>query len=50
MKPEEQIIFVADLLALINELQELVREHCQILTSEQDGRMLENIPEHDGPF
>ena len=32
MTAEDHIIFVAELLNLINELQELVREHCQILT------------------
>ena len=46
MTPEDHIIFVAELLNLINELQELVREHCQILTAERDGGMLENISDH----
>lgn len=51
MTPEDHIIFVAELLNLINELQELVREHCQILTAERDGGMLENISDHENcPF
>ncbi len=50
MKPEDQIIFVAELLNLINELQELVRDHCRVLTAERDGT-LESIAERDDvPF
>jgi len=51
MNAEDHIIFLAELLNLIGELQELVREHCQILTAERDNDMLENIPEYeDCPF
>ena len=50
MKPEEQITFVAELLYLINELQELVKDHCRMLTSEQDEHMLKSTSEHGEPF
>ena len=51
MTPEDHIIFFAVLLNLINELQELVREHCQSLVAERDGGMLEKISDHENcPF
>ncbi len=51
MRPEDQIIFLAELLNLINELQELVRDYCQALTAEQDGGMPQPATQHnDVPF
>lgn len=49
-KAEEQILFLAELLNIIGELQELVRDYCRVLTAEQDGCMLEDESEHNVPF
>ncbi len=40
MKPENQIVFLAELITIINELQELVSDYCQDLTAEPDDDML----------
>jgi len=51
MNAEDQILFMAELLRLIEELQELVSNHCRLMTSDQDGCMLENTkPNRDVPF
>lgn len=39
MKPEEQIIFVAELLDIINSLQELITDHCRTLAAESKRPM-----------
>ena len=41
MKAEDEIHFVGMLLDLIHELQELVRDHCKLLTANDDGHSLE---------
>ncbi len=46
MKAQEQIVFLADLLNLIDELQDLVRDYCRVLTEEQNGCMLEDEPQN----
>lgn len=46
MKAEEEIIFLAELLRHIDELQDLVRGYIRVITSDQDGCMLEQ--EHRG--
>jgi hypothetical protein len=51
MKAEDEIVFLADLLHLIDELQELVRGYINVLTSDQDGCMLESQHHNkDVPF
>ena len=51
MKAEEQVIFLAELLNLIGELQDLVRGYINVLTSDQDGCMLERDPaDNNVPF
>ena len=51
MKPEDQIIFLAELVTIINELQELVRDYCQDLTTEPDDEILEPATQPDDvPF
>ena len=51
MKPEEQIIFVAELLDIINRLQELISDHCRALAEEMVTSMLERTSEYDdNPF
>ena len=44
MKAEEQVVFLAELLNLIGELQDLVRGYINVLTSDKDGCMLERDP------
>ncbi len=41
MKAEEEIVFLAELLRHIDELQDLVRTYIRVITSDQDGCMLE---------
>lgn len=51
MKAENEIVFLAELLKLIDELQDLVRGYINVLTSDQDGCMLEqNHRDNDVPF
>ena len=51
MKSEDEIIFLAELLNIINELQDLVRGYINVLTSDQDGCMLEkDYNKNDVPF
>lgn len=48
---EDQIIFLAELLNLIDEFQDLVRGYINVLTSNQDGCMLEEDNSvNDVPF
>lgn len=51
MKAHEQIVFLAELLNIIGELQETVRDYCRMLTAEQDGCTLEEEETDDNvPF
>ncbi len=51
MKAEEQIHFLADLLELIDKLQNLVRDYCRMITTDQDGHCLESDhDQHNDPF
>lgn len=51
VKAENEIIFLGELLHLIDELQELVRGYINVLTSDQDGCMLEEEhSKNDLPF
>lgn len=51
MKAQEQIVFLAELVYLIGEMQDLVSDYCRVLTAEEDGCRLENEPENrDVPF
>ena len=51
MKPEEQIIFVAELLDTINTLQELISDYCRALAAEWERHIPERPLEYDdNPF
>ena len=51
MNPEEQIIFVAEMLDTIARLQELISDHCRALAEEVETAMLENTSQYDdNPF
>jgi len=50
MKPEDQIFFAGKLLDLIRELEEIVIDYCRILTSNDDGHMLEEDGYEKVPF
>jgi hypothetical protein len=51
MKPEEQIIFVTELLDIINALQELISDYCRDLAAEWESPMLKKTSEYDdNPF
>jgi hypothetical protein len=51
MNPEEQIIFVAELLDTINRLQELISDYCRALAEEMETPMLEKTSQYDdNPF
>ncbi len=51
MKPEEQMRFIADLLDLINALQELIIDHCRTLADERERHVPEHSSEYeDTPF
>lgn len=51
MKAEDEIIFLAELLKHIDELQDLVRGYIRIFTSGQDGSILEREQsDNDVPF
>ncbi|MFO7620041.1 MAG: hypothetical protein R6W81_02085 [Bacteroidales bacterium] len=46
MTAQDQIIFLAELSHLIDELQELIRDYCRLLTAGQDGCMVEDEPQY----
>ena len=51
MNPEEQIIFVAEMLDTINRLQELISDHCRALAEEMETSILEKTSQYDdNPF
>jgi len=51
MKAEEQIFFLAELLTLIRELQNMVSDYCQALTEEHDECTDDNTArQFDLPF
>ncbi len=51
MQPEEQIIFVAEMLDIINRLQELISDHCRSLAEELEPSLSERTSEYDeNPF
>ena len=51
MKAEYTITFLAELLELTGKLQNLVKDHCQLVVAEeQDGHLVEFDDEEDIPF
>ena len=50
MRPEEKILFAGRLLELIRELENLVIDYCRIITTDDDGHMLEKDAEPEVPF
>jgi hypothetical protein len=51
MKAEQTIAFLAELLEITGKLQELVKDHCQLIVAEeQDGHLVECDEEEDIPF
>jgi len=49
MRPEEKIFFAGRLLQLIRELENLVIDYCRIITTDDDGHMLEKDAEPEAP-
>ena len=51
MKAEQTIAFLAELLELTGKLQDLVKDHCQLIVAEtQDAHLVECDEEEDIPF
>ena len=51
MKAEDTIAFLAELLELTGKLQDLVKDHCQLIVAEElDSHLGEVDEEEDTPF
>lgn len=51
MNPEEQIIFIAEMLDTINRLQKLLGDHCRVVAEEMEPPLHERPSEYqDDPF
>jgi hypothetical protein len=50
MRSEEKILFAGRLLELIRELEDLAIDYCRILTSDDDGHLLEKDAKREVPF
>lgn len=50
MRSEEKILFAGRLLELIRELEDLVIDYCRVITTDDDGHMLEKEAEGNVSF
>ncbi|MCK4621141.1 MAG: hypothetical protein KAT62_02880 [Desulfuromonadales bacterium] len=50
MQPEDQILFAGKLLELVREMEQVIIDHCRLLTANNDGCLLEKEEIDQDPF